>query len=368
MKRIQTPAQSVRIVVIVAGAIIALFLLFRERPSTKGGASEPPSSRIDEVAAERNAENDAPMALPSLRDASTHMASAGARRAEVINYIVASWGSGLHELGHLRQQEASPEGPMSLAVGSDGRAFLLDQVNARIVRYGVDGKPEKAIKIAQRGAQDVAIAADGSIAVLDRLVTKSVTIYDSEGAPRGSLPLGSGAENPATATALLIDGPDVYVEFEHRLLVNIGDIFGVPASGRAELQGRPSRDGTLMVSAGIGNRAAGSLWVAAIDRGTKQRRFIRELESGAPLRSIAMLDSDRRGVIYLAYEVVGSAGSDAMRVVCIAPSGDVINTVTLPANTLPEETFRDFAVLDSGGVLYTLRSERGVTVERIDCR
>jgi hypothetical protein len=34
---------------------------------------------------------------------------------------------------------------------------------------------------------------------------------------------------------------------------------------------------------------------------------------------------------------------------------------------MPEETFRDMIVLDGGGVLYSMRTEQGVTLQRYDC-
>ena len=47
--------------------------------------------------------------------------------------------------------------------------------------------------------------------------------------------------------------------------------------------------------------------------------------------------------------------------------GSSVGTALLPANTMPEESFRDFVVLDEGGVLYALRTEAGVTYYEADC-
>ena len=54
---------------------------------------------------------------------------------------------------------------------------------------------------------------------------------------------------------------------------------------------------------------------------------------------------------------------------CLDPlDGRPIGKIELPANTMPEESFRDLAVFDEGGVLYALRTEQGVTFQRYDCR
>ena len=47
--------------------------------------------------------------------------------------------------------------------------------------------------------------------------------------------------------------------------------------------------------------------------------------------------------------------------------GEILGSVTVPANTMPEETFRDFVVLDDGGVLYAVRTANGVTYYETDC-
>jgi hypothetical protein len=44
-----------------------------------------------------------------------------------------------------------------------------------------------------------------------------------------------------------------------------------------------------------------------------------------------------------------------------------VGSAVLPANTLPDETFRDLTVLDGGGVVYAVRTEAGVSYERYDC-
>jgi hypothetical protein len=81
-----------------------------------------------------------------------------------------------------------------------------------------------------------------------------------------------------------------------------------------------------------------------------------------------MLDSDRAGTIYIAAEV--ERGEQGVVVLtCREPQrGATIGTAELPANTMPEETFRDMVVQDDGGVVYAVRSEQGVTYARASCR
>ncbi|MFO0762548.1 MAG: hypothetical protein U0359_39275 [Byssovorax sp.] len=272
-------------------------------------------------------------------------------------------------MGRERLQEGNPVAPMSLAQDSKGRIYVLDQVNDRIVRYGTDGKPEGSSDLKLRGAQDLAIGADGSMAVLDRLSDKAIALYDEGGALRGQLPIeGEGVDEPGLLTGVFIDGKDVYVEREHGTLVKIGDTSGKPADPRTEIPGRPSRDGLSYLNAGIINAQAGRTWVSSIDRATGDHRFTRELKQRAPVRSIVLLDTDKGGIIYFAVDVEQQEGGDAVLLTCLDPlSGIPIGNAVLPVNTMPEETFRDLTVLDEGGVVYALRSEKGVSYLHFDC-
>jgi len=285
-------------------------------------------------------------------------------------FFSATWGSGrMDQLGHTRPSEANPEAPMSVTVDSQGRMYVLDQVNGRILRVGADGKPEAVIPLKQQeAAQDMAIAKDGSVAVLDRYFSKSIVMYDEKGNATGEIPLeGEGLEETGLVTGVFVDGKDVYVEKEHGPLQRVGTTDGKPATDQGEIPGRPSRDGLSFINAGVIDVAAGRMYVSSIDRATMQHRFTRELRQGAEIHGILMLDTDKQGTIYLA-TLLGGDGTEAVILTCLEPlKGFPMGNVQLPVNTLPEETFRDFAVLDDGGVIYSVRTEQGVSYQRYDC-
>jgi hypothetical protein len=259
---------------------------------------------------------------------------------------------------------------MSLAGDRKGGVLVLDQVNSRIVRYGPDGKPETAFGSDLRTAQDVAVGDDGTVAVMDRFGGKDVTIYDESGQAIGKLPLqGDGVEEPGELTGLFVDGKDIYAERKHGPLVKLGDTAGNPADPRSEIPGRPSRDGLSFINAGIIDAPAGRAYVSSIDRATSQHRFTRELRLEALILSIVLLDTDRSGIIYFGAHLEDAPNEEVIQVTCLDPkSGQPLGTAMMPANTMPEETFRDLTVLDGGGVLYALRSESGVAYQRYDCR
>lgn len=256
---------------------------------------------------------------------------------------------------------------MSFAVSANGSMYVLDQVNDRIMRTDADGTRTE-MKIARPTTQDIALGRDGSMALLDRFSGKDVTLFDANGNPRGSLPLvGEGLDNPGLVTGVFIDGNDVYVEREHGPLVLIGTTDGAAADPRTEIVGRPTRDGKAFISAGITDAQAGRVYVSANERPSQEAMFTRELRLEAEVHSILLLDTDLGGTIYFGVQVA-EEGNDVVVLTCLdgqtgAPTGNAI----LPANTMPEETFRDFTVLDEGGVMFSHRTEQGVSYTRYEC-
>lgn len=256
---------------------------------------------------------------------------------------------------------------MSFSVDSRGRVWVLDQVNGRVARFK-DGELESSIALDGLTAQDLAVASDGSVAVLDRFGGANVAVYGADGALVGSLPLaGEGIDGPGFVTGVFVDGSDVYVEHEHGPLVLLGNTSGAPAEPRQQIPGRPSRDGKSYLKAGITDAAAGRTYVVSNVRPSQEHRFTRELTFDASVWSILLLDTDLSGLIYFAVQI--DDGSEHVVVLtCLDPlTGVPQGSALLPANTMPEESFRDLVVLDEGGVLAAIRSESGVAYDHFDC-
>jgi hypothetical protein len=369
--------QQKRGVIVILGLVI-LALGIALVTGRSGGQPGPDSaSRGNEPAAPALVQAGTATAAPSGHE--TDKSRAGASPSDKPNEVIADmgWGSGPSQLGRERLQEANPEAPMSLTVMPLGDLVVLDQVNGRLVRLGSDGKVLGTMPLTQQTPQDVTAARDGTLLVLDRLKDKSVAIIDPyTGALKGELPLeGEGIFQTGGITGTFVDGDSVYVEREHGALIRIGDLSGKADTTRPEIPGRPTRDGGAYIFARITDAAAGRLFVNAVDRQSGQHRYTREYRLQFPLLYITLLDSDRSGVIYLA--VVGElptgraspANAPGVRLFCLDPlDGKVLGQADLPANTMPEETFRDFAVLDEGGVVYQYRTENGVSLRRADCR
>ncbi|MEN9799022.1 MAG: hypothetical protein RL653_2718 [Pseudomonadota bacterium] len=331
-----------------------------ERPAESARAVEPSGGeRAERVKAAAKIAEVPPAAARTVQDAGSPAA------------WTAGWGAGPGQLGRVREAEGNAEGPMSLAVDLRGGAWVVDTVNGRLQRFHGDGGTGESQPLAVQYAQDVEVLADGRTLQLDRLVDKVVAVVSPEGKVLGELPLeGKGVPEAGGVTGLFVDGEDVYVEREHGALVRVGDTSGRRDESRPEVPGRPSADGSAWLSAGITDPAAGRLYVTSIQREPLQQRFTRELRVPPTVLRLLFLDSDAAGVVYLA--LVSDAGGEGpvVTLLCLhGGDGHVLGERALPASTLPEESFRDFAVdRAAGGVLYAWRTEAGVQLLRADCR
>jgi hypothetical protein len=364
---------------VVGGVILLLAIAFvvaklrggdpKPAPGTQPSGSSAPHTLA--VNGATTASGSAP--TPTLATgASPALASARAPAAPSSVLFRAKWGSGEGELGRSRPQEANPEAPMSLAVAPNGDTLVLDQVNGRIVRIGKDGRVLSVMSSPVKAPQEIAVAADGSVLVADRLVDKAVSIIGPDGKVRGALTLeGKGMSEGGAMTGLFLDGDSVYAEREHQQLVRLGSTDGKADPLRDEIPGRPSRDGTFFLNAYLQQDPRDAVFVNATTRKPEAHRFTRRLALGYEAIGILALDTDRAGIIYLA--VLGSTTGDqsgaTVTLFCLEPEhGAPIGQTSLPANTMPEETFRDLAVLDGGGAIYTVRTESGVELTHVDCR
>jgi hypothetical protein len=352
-------AKAALIAVVVIGA--ALYFGLRTTPS-----SGKPNTKQKDDAVET--EEPSPEVLGQSRKAADPVVATPAKAGKGNTLFTAAWGSKDDQLGRERPQEGNPIGPMSFDVDGKGRVHVLDGVNGRLVTRNADGKTESTTVLDAPYPEDIAVADDGSTAVLDRHRDKSISLYDENGKRVGKLPLeGENVPDTGSVTGVFVDGKDVYVEKEHGPLVKLGTMGGIPASPRNEIPGRPTRDGLSFINAGIIEAPAGRVYVSSIDRQTNQHRFTRELKLQAFVHSLVLLDTDKSGTIYFGADVEAGSSSQVL-LYCLDPqSGAPTGSAVLPSNTLPEESFRDYTVLDDGGVIQALRTEQGVSYTRYDC-
>lgn len=353
--------------VLFAIAALLLWLMPRETPAST-------SLETAELEADASVSVTAVAPKPARVTTST---SADSGTVEPTNGAVVArfeWGSGDGSLGRSSQPEGNPEGPMSLTVGPDGTVVVLDQVNGRLVRLDASGKRLSSVPVPLQAPQDVVMTKDGTALVLDRLVDKAVSVIGPDGKPKGELPIeGKGLTEGGASTGLFTDGDDVLVEREHGDLVRIGSTKGAKDTTRGEVPGRPSRDGSLYLTATLVDAQAGQCAVTAVERSSLEHRFTRQLGFGQPLWSLVLLDSDASGLAYVG-GLVEAPGSTpdvpraAIVVLCLdGHDGRVFGRVAFPANQLADESFKELVVEPEGTILFLRRTSSGAQLERHRC-
>lgn len=276
--------------------------------------------------------------------------------------LATTWGSGEGQLGRHRQPEGNAEGPMSFVRTAD-ELIVLDQVNERVTRFDANGKPRGSFK-ATSTTQDITVAKDGTVVLLDRLVDKNVRLVDRYGRTVGNLALPEDrVGDTGKISGVFVDGSDVYVEKGHGVLARIGSTDGSPVDP-AELNGRPSRDGALLLMAALSVPNA-RVNVNAFDRRLKTLRFARAVQFPKPARQIMLLDSDLAGTIYLG---VMAGDAPMVHIACLdGTDGHALGRISVPTSDTPDESFRDFSVADDGTIVLALRTEEGVEYRTTRC-
>jgi hypothetical protein len=132
-------------------------------------------------------------ALPSVEtvDLGTHVF--GRTRGPDRRVLHADWGSSASALGVAVAKNQATIGPSAFAIAPGGSIVVLDQVNARLVRYRPDGSRSDSSAIPFAGGEgDVTVSEDGTTYVLDtRAGSSLVRAFRPDLTPGGTMPVAA---------------------------------------------------------------------------------------------------------------------------------------------------------------------------------
>jgi hypothetical protein len=246
---------------------------------------------------------------------------------------------------------------------------VLDQVNSRVQVFA-GGKAVRSVPLPADTFQDLDLGPRGELALLDRLARQAVVFTGAGGAIAGEVGLG-GAGVPAGGgvTGLFQRDDGTWVEVEHRDLVRVADASGRADSNRPTLPGRPTGDGRAFLRAALDGREAAVVLRRARDADAFTP--LARVPFPAPILHLTALESDSRGRIFLAAELLrrpaaeGSRPDAAELLVILGPDGAELGRVTLPPRLGPEEFYRPIRLGADGNVYQLSWDESGVTMRRI---
>lgn len=291
---------------------------------------------------------------------------AGAPALEPSIVLQVPWGSGGAMLAKREGNESSPEAPMSFAVAANGDIVILDQVSSRVVRFDARGTLVWEHALPGDTFQDVEVAADGRVIVLDRLVRRTLYVVDPKDGATREVPLeGEGVPEGGGVTALLARPDGVWVEVAHAAAVRVLDERLEPCE-RATLPGRPSARGGRALRAALQHGAA-AVSVLARDGEAVGSWLARPSE---PAVRIAWLEDDADGDVAVVVHVM-RFDHEGMDVVAewnegrvYGPDGALRATLRSPWVINEYEQLREFD-LGADGHLYQLAvTPEGVKVVR----
>ncbi len=253
---------------------------------------------------------------------------------------------------------------MALSVGPRGEILVLDQVNSRIARFDSSGAPLPGWPLDLRTAREIAAGPRGEIAVLDPGRDR-VVLLEPDGKVRKYL------GTPELATGVTVDPGGIWAEIGHAWNVRIAGPDGEDAP-RDKRDGKASRDGSSLLSAGIAEAKAGTAWVRALDAATSAFRWQRRYTFPAPILRLALLDSFADGRIAFGAHVArestpGHFTDESIEVFCLASDGSVRNALSFPPPEGPEESMRELSAGPDGTIVYLRRTRTGLRLLTATC-
>jgi hypothetical protein len=118
-----------------------------------------------------------------------------AREAPSCRTTVLEWGAGPGQVGLLAGgEEHLARGPQAVAIAPGGDVLVLDSVGGRVLAIDSSGASRIAVDGIPHDAEDLAIGADGAIAVWSPLQAKA-WMFDEHGVPIGTVAVDRAIRN-----------------------------------------------------------------------------------------------------------------------------------------------------------------------------
>jgi hypothetical protein len=291
--------------------------------------------------------------------------SAEGKGYEVVLHL--GWGSGLMDAGRRLDPESAPEGPMSFSVTAGGEIHVLDQVNLRILAFDRNGALVSVIPLPGGAFQDIEVALDGRILLLDRLVRRSVVVLDPQGLETAAHAVtGPGIPEGGGITAMFLEDDGLWLEYNHERIVRILD-GSLSACARTALQGRKAGSGDRAVLAALAGQ--GRVGLRLIDTATGSTVVTKEIDLGPDLYRIAWAQADGLGGIHAMVHLVPGGpwtgqSASAEKILALRLDGKLRQTGSFesPFTIRAWEQFREFRVLPAGQVFQMAFLDGGVQI------
>ena len=262
----------------------------------------------------------------------------GTAAAQPLDVLTAAWGAGADAVTRAPSNESAAIGPMSFALCPDGGAWILDQLQQRVVQLDAQGRMVRTVALPSTTYNGLAVRPSGHLVLLDRLVGRHLRVLDPNGRTLREVPIeGDGISEGGGVTALL-DRPDgIWLEYDRTHSVQVLDATLEPCE-RRQVSGRPSALAGATLVAGLDG--AGAVVV--------QRQGARlSLSDRDPIRRILWVEDDTAGRLLVVYETAlwDSTGQQLVRHTVVGrwldPNGKTLLRFESPYSLTEYEQYRE---------------------------
>jgi hypothetical protein len=306
---------------------------------------------------------------PAGNEAVSSPGPAGSPEPEVV--IDLAWGSGGMMLGRIDGSEAASYGPLSFGFSPVGDLYFLDQVNFRIMKIHADGSPGADIALPLRNCDDMAIAPDGSIVLLDKLDRLALVVMDElQGTAREHTITGEGIPEGRSGlvTAMFAESDGVWLEYQHATLVRILDASMRPAE-RVMLPGRKFDGTSVSVRAELQENGGARMWLEDVSTGA----FLagRDIAFDHPIDRIIWIDRSGSGNLFALFHLIDWSDQppygplyEEVRGVRLDRNLAQTGVMTSPFTLTEWRQHREFIVAPDGGLYQMVFTDAGVRILR----
>lgn len=356
---------------ILAGVVVAAALAFAVLQVV---------ARRPSATAARRVEAEAPGATPTSAEPKTAdrapqrvpiggAADAGPARAEELVFT-APIGTAAHAFAFELGREGVQRGPAALEVTSEGTA-ILDPVRGVVRRFDPAGKALGTRPLPSKNVIEAIALPLGKTLLFERSeVGQSLVLTGADGNVTARLEVPASVANAdADVSRVVVRGETIFVETNGTgPLHAVGTTSGEPLPEGTTVDGYPTRDDRLLLSAGITSEDEGRAWINASDRASGSHRWTRELQFADEATAVGFLDDDGRGHGWVVVLVGGKPGSFVDAAVCFdVTTGAVIASHAIAVDDPPWQSFRDFHVGPDGALFALRRARDAMRVLRFPC-
>lgn len=282
--------------------------------------------------------------------------------------VGADWGSGTLHLGRSLPDQAAPEGPKSFAVSAEGRVFVLDAVNGRVLGYD-HGNLIQTTSLPARPFVDLELDGTSGFALLDVDSTPAIVFVGFDGTLVGEVAISAEGEVPeASAITALVSADDGwYVEVEGDYLVQVADTSRVALEETA-VPGQLVQDGTVvMLEQSDGTF---SLVKQELSEDAEPVPFV-PIHFDQPLAERTLFAPGKDGGYLLAVQLFvedpdpEKGGTSRHELVLLSTAGTELKRLLLPRAGGEEDSFRSVKRGNDGNVYVMTFSETGVDIGKV---